>query len=117
MKYKYFGIYQMVNNEELKAIAVTKFEKELTYEELEKQADIFIQSKFSELVFAGVELVFVDIATSDAEYRLNYIEDKGKLIPFLDILELDFLYAFVQRYEDTYGKEFTGNTDRINEEE
>ena len=116
-----YKIYQIPNNEPMKAICNINVEDKTTYDELEMQVDILLKHEYKELVFICVELVLVNTETNNADYRFNYVEDNDEdfniqsedLIPFLDILESDFLYYFVQSYEDTYKKKFKGNKNRL----
>lgn len=114
-----YKIYHMPYNKPIKQICILAVEEEkLTHEQLEEKIDKFIKNNYKELVYECVELVLVDTETKDAEYRFNYVIDLDcddeNLHPYLDWLESDFLYHFVEAYENTYDKEFEGNANRIN---
>lgn len=89
------------------------------WEYIGDRLDTFLRNNFKKLIYEGLELVLVNSSTGNADFRFNYVTDwedekDERLYSYLDHLESDFLYEFVELYKETFGEMFKGNNDRIN---
>jgi hypothetical protein len=88
----------------------------IKYEQLELIIEEFIKNNFKEFYNELIDLVLINVKTKQILHRFNLVFELDELDnpidqtlhPFLDVLESEFLYEFLEAYKNTYGKEFDG---------